>query len=123
MKTRLLRRIATHMLRKTVAFESRALLVGQSDAGQVSGDLTGPTAHITYLASSHDFSGKAIEQFSVKWLVLKFVENSVCILAREPNHNFRESIVSCCHSCSFAGWYRESASSYCAIGLVDAVLI
>jgi hypothetical protein len=34
---------------------------GCAGIAQVSGDLTGPTAHITYLASSPDFSGKALE--------------------------------------------------------------
>ena len=123
MKTRLLRRIATHMLRKTVAFESRALLVGQSDAGQVSGDLTGPTAHITYLASSHDFSGKAIEQFSVKWLVLKFVENSVCILVREPIITFANRLCHVViHVVSLDGTERAPAAIVPSV-LLDAVLI
>ena len=56
---------------------------GCAGIAQVPGDLARPTAHITYLASSHDLGGKAIEQFPVKWLVLKFAENSACILVRE----------------------------------------
>jgi len=50
---------------------------------QVASHLTGTTAHVTHFAAPGDLSCEAIEEFSIKRLVLKFVENSACIFARE----------------------------------------
>ena len=92
---------------------------GCVDIAQVSGDLTGPTAPVTYFASSHNFSGKAIEQFSVKRLVLKFVENSACILVREPIITFTNRLCHVViHVVSLDGTER-APSNNCAIGLID----
>jgi hypothetical protein len=38
----------------------------------------------TYFAPRCDFRGKAVEQFALQRLVLKFVKEPACILVREP---------------------------------------
>ena len=48
--------------------------------------MTRTAAHVTHFATTYDFSGEAIEQFSVERLLLKLVEKSACVL-------FRDSIV------------------------------
>lgn len=50
---------------------------------QVASHLTGTTAHVTHFVVPGDLSCETIEEFSIKRLVLKFVENSACIFARE----------------------------------------
>jgi hypothetical protein len=51
---------------------------------QVARHLTRPAPHVTNLATSSDFSGKAIEQSPVQRLVPKFAVDLACILVCHP---------------------------------------
>src|SRR5439155_20870057 len=53
---------------------------GCARVSQVTGYVAGTTAHVTNCATSCYFIGETIEQFPVKRLALKLVENPECIL-------------------------------------------
>src|SRR5439155_5389332 len=83
---------------------------------QVAGYVTGTTAHVTNCATSCYFSGKTIEQFPVKWLVLKLIEDSECILIGNAIVTFAYRLCGVVvHSIS--RWWHESAGRYSLIYL------
>jgi len=77
--------------------------------------VTRTTAHVTHFATSYDFSGEAIEQFSVKRLVLKFVKNSAGILVRDPIITFANRL--CDVVVHTVLMVPRARPGYCAIGL------